>query len=245
MSDHAIGLIGVALAIISVVAPFRWPTMHRLWTDLGLGAGAILIGIAIAPYVGEKAMPPAIPWAQSAPIVSASSNSVKSNQTKSPDQKTTDGLMTQLAAAKSELAATKEELEKTKDLIAISSIAGAWGFNGPNFMWMKANAGQVMKYKGVIKLLLIVRAEYSNVDRMTDQAIAKSKEYSLVDGIITLSSNDFAKLFIASNPVTLEFNLVGLPLSAASESIDSLAAIDKVNGHIIATKTMLLSAPTK
>lgn len=50
MSDHAIGLIGLALAVVSIVAPFRWREMPRWATDIGILVGAILAGIAIAPY---------------------------------------------------------------------------------------------------------------------------------------------------------------------------------------------------
>ncbi len=44
MSDHAIGLIGLALAVVSIVAPFRWREMPRWATDIGILVGAILAG---------------------------------------------------------------------------------------------------------------------------------------------------------------------------------------------------------
>jgi hypothetical protein len=144
-----------------------------------------------------------------------------------------------LASTKNELATTKDELEKTKDLIVIGSIVTGWGIIRPNTLWLKADTSKMLKYKGVIKLMLIVRAAYSNVDRMTDTSIAKSIEYSLVNGEITLTSTYMDKLRISGDEATLEFNLVGLPVAASSEGIDSLAAIDKVNGHIISSRAML------
>jgi hypothetical protein len=61
----------------------------------------------------------------------------------------------------------------------------------------------------------------------------------LVNGEITLTSTYMDKLRISGDEATLEFNLVGLPVAASSEGIDSLAAIDKVNGHIISSRAML------
>jgi hypothetical protein len=107
MSDHAIGLIGLALALISIIAPFRWPKMHRIITDLGLMAGSVLLTLALLPYFEPKLVP-AIEQARVAP----------SHETKAPaqprsaaDQKEIDALQTQLASVKAQLATDEKKLQ--------------------------------------------------------------------------------------------------------------------------------------
>src|SRR6266446_9139121 len=53
MFDRAIGIAGLAIAIIAVIAPFRWPNMPRWITDVGLALGTLLIGVAVGLMVGE------------------------------------------------------------------------------------------------------------------------------------------------------------------------------------------------
>lgn len=69
MSDHVLAIVGVILAIIMGISPYRWPKVPRWITDIGLGIACVLIGIAIAPYVNEVRTPvPPAPTATMPPV---------------------------------------------------------------------------------------------------------------------------------------------------------------------------------
>jgi hypothetical protein len=100
MSDHAIGLIGLALAVISIIAPFRWPNMHRLVTDLGLIAGTLLFALALFPY-GQPSFP----------SVTKRTNVPVQQPRSAADQKEIDALQAQLASVKDRLAVAEKTLQ--------------------------------------------------------------------------------------------------------------------------------------
>jgi hypothetical protein len=54
MLDRAIGLLGIALAVITLVAPYRWPKLPSWATLSGLTVGGFLIGLAIGLIVADR-----------------------------------------------------------------------------------------------------------------------------------------------------------------------------------------------
>ena len=56
MLDKAIGVVGLALALLFGVAPYRWLKMPRVATDIGLGLGAALMGLAAGLFLGASHM---------------------------------------------------------------------------------------------------------------------------------------------------------------------------------------------
>ena len=54
MLDRGIGIAGIALALIAIIAPFRWPKMPRWMTDVGLAFGTLLMGLAVGLVLGEQ-----------------------------------------------------------------------------------------------------------------------------------------------------------------------------------------------
>ena len=246
MSDHALGLIGVAFALISIVAPFRWPKMHRALTDFGLIAGSVLIGVAVAPLVGTRAFPTAVPWSQSAPI-KIPPHPVIQKAAHPADQKMIDDLRTQLAATKNELSSTQAELGKAKDLLALSDLVVGWGVDPPNVLWMSVDTSRMYdKYNRALKLMFIAHAVYSDVDGMTDPHIVKSGTYCLTSGKIKLAKADLAGLHILADKQSLvEFDLIGLPMTADPEKIATLADVEKINGRILSGKTMYITGMSR
>jgi hypothetical protein len=57
MLDRGIAIAGSALALIAIIAPFRWPNMPRWMTDVGLSLGTLLIGLAAGLILGEERYP--------------------------------------------------------------------------------------------------------------------------------------------------------------------------------------------
>ncbi len=51
MLDRLIGLIGLLIAVVSLVGQYRWHTAPKWITDIGLIIGGVLLGIVIAPTV--------------------------------------------------------------------------------------------------------------------------------------------------------------------------------------------------
>jgi hypothetical protein len=47
MVDRILALIALAITVVAVIAPYRWPKMQRWVTDLGLGIGCLLLGFSI------------------------------------------------------------------------------------------------------------------------------------------------------------------------------------------------------
>ena len=66
MSDHVLGIIGIALAVIGLIAQYRWRGAPQWVTDLALAIGCILIGIAIAPYADSARSNSPLPFAADA-----------------------------------------------------------------------------------------------------------------------------------------------------------------------------------
>ena len=169
MSDHALGILGLALAVVAIIAPYRWPQMHRILTDLGLATGTAIMMVAFQPnwqpYIGVASAPP------QAAVETEAKASVQSKAL----AKEMTGLRSELAAAQETLKSAQEELAKTKKALALKDMIIAWGATPPKTFWMTINTEQLNQYKDLVKLMLIVRAQYSDVDRMTDTDIGKRR----------------------------------------------------------------------
>jgi hypothetical protein len=64
MIDRVIGLVGLALAFVALVAPYRYPKIPRLVSDLGIAAGCIIIGLVLSPLVFKADGPAPAPSPQ-------------------------------------------------------------------------------------------------------------------------------------------------------------------------------------
>lgn len=228
MTDRAIGLIGLAITIFALIAPYRWPKVHRAITDIGLIAGTIIAVIAFEPDWAPLVTPPATALVDPLPAVPAPID-------QSNGQQDAQSLRTQLAAM-------QVELNKTKDLLAINEAVAGWGIFGgsPGTLFMKVDATKFAKYQNKMKLMFIARIVYENVDRMSDTHIAKSPLYSISDSVVTLTREGLAGLLISGapgTPLVAEFDLVGFPSGFVNvDRINSLETAEKLGGILLAAR---------
>ncbi len=54
MIDRVLGIVGIALAVLSLIMPYKWPKVPVAVTNGGLYLAIALIGIAIGLYWGSK-----------------------------------------------------------------------------------------------------------------------------------------------------------------------------------------------
>ncbi len=223
MFDRTIGLIGLALTIIALVAPYRWPKMHRTVVDLGLFAGAALLVAAFQPLWAPLFYPPLTPLVE-APLPPAP-----------PPDPSLPKDQQQIQSLKAQLASVQNEFARTKDLLAIEQAVQGWGiFSGGTF-YMKIDASKFTKYSNKLKLMMIVRFAYSNVDRMSDTYIGKSQFYSVSNSLVTLTRQGFSGLQLSGQDLTAEYDLIGFPDGFANtDKIASLSDAEKLGGVILA-----------
>lgn len=52
MLDRILGIVGVALAVLGIVIPYKWPNLPSWTADTGVAVGCLLFGFAIGLYRG-------------------------------------------------------------------------------------------------------------------------------------------------------------------------------------------------
>lgn len=111
MSDHELGLAGLVLGLLSIIAPFRWPKMPRWLSDVVFLIAGTLMAIAILPHLAPE-KPIALPVA-APPMVA---QSPRPQPTRSvADQKKLDSLDAQLKSTQAELADTSAKLNDARN----------------------------------------------------------------------------------------------------------------------------------
>ena len=124
------------------------------------------------------------------------------------------------------------KLENTSSEVTID----AWGGDQPVY-GMMVNTKNLSKYKNYFKLILIVKAEFADIDQLTDTVIEKSIPYTITgeemnvvhraEGILRFNAN-------ARNQIRLY--LVLLPNTVSPADIKTLSDIDRVGARILARR---------
>jgi len=111
-----------------------------------------------------------------------------------------------------------------------------WGVTSPSTYSMIVDSADLVEYKNDHKLMLIVRVDYSNVDRMTDKFIGKSDLYTITGDKILMAWVGNVGLRVVPNvPITIEFNLVLLPSIYSADQIVTLSDVEHLGGKILRT----------
>ncbi len=53
MIDRVLGIVGLALAVLGIVTPYKWPNLPSWAADTGIAVGCLLFGIAVGLYWGS------------------------------------------------------------------------------------------------------------------------------------------------------------------------------------------------
>lgn len=101
---------------------------------------------------------------------------------------------------------------------------------------------KLTKYKDANSLLLVVRLQYGNVDRMSDTFIDISSPYTIEPRAINLvfrGSTSPARLRIdpAFSNLSIEYNAIVIPKTLSADHIKTLADVERLGGNIIATSS--------
>jgi hypothetical protein len=107
---------------------------------------------------------------------------------------------------------------------------GAGGF------FANINTGPLLSYKDTDKLLLIMRVAYADVDRMTDNRIDKSTEYTIT-GLVTQLALVLPlnyKMNISSTKTNMiDYSVVLVPTKVSPDLIKSLSDVERLGGRIV------------
>jgi hypothetical protein len=126
---------------------------------------------------------------------------------------------------------------KRSEPIFVDSVLGSWRFDGSAFT-IDVNGHSLLQFKASDRLLLVIRIAFSDLDRMTDTNLEKSRLYTIQDGMTSLSIPITEKFLNRFNPYgsnMIQFNLLLLPAKYSADHITSLADVETLGGKIIGT----------
>jgi hypothetical protein len=125
-------------------------------------------------------------------------------------------------------------------------LVKSWGSVGAAYR-MTIDSQPLLNYKRDFKLMLIVNVPYSNIDRMTDDAVEKSAMFTITGDTTTLAIPSYPapghlRIIIPPNykvgddvNILVDFNLVVIPNNSPIEQIKSLSDVERLGGKIITT----------
>ncbi len=105
--------------------------------------------------------------------------------------------------------------------------------------YVSANTNPLLKYKDTHRLMLIMRVNYSDVDRMTDTRIEKSGLYTitgLVTQLAVILPIGFKMNISKTQNNMLDYVLVKVPANVSRDSITSLSELERLGGEIVDEK---------
>jgi hypothetical protein len=111
---------------------------------------------------------------------------------------------------------------------------------------MTINTPLLQQYRNDHKLMLLVRAVFADVDRMSDTKIEKSALYSIPIGDpLTLALVSTGKMKVAALQATqVEYDIILLPSSVSHDRVTMLSDVEPLGGKILATAgQMLMGGP--
>jgi hypothetical protein len=122
-----------------------------------------------------------------------------------------------------------------------------WGTIGQQgAFYMTINSDLLLYYKREYKALMLLRAEYANIDRMTDTAIEQSEFYTITGGIMNIGfplPRPYTNLHLQmSQPTTVLFVLAIVPTISTHDQIKSISDINRIGGEIVATPSATVRA---
>ncbi len=121
--------------------------------------------------------------------------------------------------------------------ISQTGLVQSYGHQPPKAYYMNINSSQLRNHSNESKLMLIVRAVFADVDRMTDQRIEKSTPYTIVGDQRTMALVTSSRMILAANaPNLVEYNAILLPSNISPERITTLADVERVGGKILVTQ---------
>ena len=121
-----------------------------------------------------------------------------------------------------------------------------WG-RAPDSYYAFVNSHALLEYKDTFKFMLILSVPYSDVDRMTDTRIAKSKMFTITGDTIMIGipitqlprvSAPSGKKIGDTFDATIMYNIVVLPKNNSEDLIKSLADVGNSGGKIVGSSVM-------
>jgi len=120
----------------------------------------------------------------------------------------------------------------------------SWGVFPPATYQITINSHQLLEYKDTFKLFLITRTGFSDVDRLTDAVIEKSRAFSIDGGIMAVAHQSENKLrFLLGGPTIIEYDLVMIPSRFSEDNITTLHDVESLGGRILASASQLVTTP--
>ena len=130
---------------------------------------------------------------------------------------------------------TRMELPPEAETGSPFGVIQAWGIdNGVFYTIIKTSA--LTKYRGLNRVVFIIRPNFSDVDQMTDTNIRKSQAYTILDSFMTLAIPLVgAPMKVAVDRLTpLQYFVVRLPAMFSPDQINSLSDVERLGGEILA-----------
>jgi hypothetical protein len=115
-----------------------------------------------------------------------------------------------------------------------------WGSLAPNTFFMTVNADNLHANQGD-KLMLLVRVNISDIDKMTDTRIEKSSLYSITTGNMRLALVSTGRMRLAALQANfVAFYTILLPSGIHADQITDLEDAQHVGGKILAVASQLV-----
>ena len=117
----------------------------------------------------------------------------------------------------------------------IPGLVQGYGHTPPKVFFMNVDGSKVYSFHSSHKLMMIVRAVFADVDRMTDRNIEKTGVYTITNSPLTLAVVTTGKMKLAAlAPNTVEYNLILLPSNVPPDRITDLEDVEQFGGKILA-----------
>jgi hypothetical protein len=114
------------------------------------------------------------------------------------------------------------------------SSLGTYGHSPPlTFFWV-IDTGKMKKYAADYKLVLVVRGDFANIDRMTDERIEKSALYTITGSPVNLAVVVSGHLRLnALQPNEVEYDVILWPTKLSIDDLKSLLDVERLGGEIL------------
>lgn len=102
--------------------------------------------------------------------------------------------------------------------------------------YANVNTGPLIQFKDSYKIMLIMRVNYIDVDRMSDKNIDKSKEYTItgsVTQLATILGQTYHMNISRTQNNMLDYSVAIIPEGVSPDLITSLSDVKRLGGRIV------------
>jgi hypothetical protein len=128
----------------------------------------------------------------------------------------------------------------TRSVETPDTLIAGWTGSPPVYGMLVDTKG-LLKYKDSHKLMMIIRADFADIDQMTDQMIERSGLYTIT-GLSTPIAHQTSNIlrFNALQPNNIKLYLTLIPNNSSIDGIKSLGDVERVGGKILTSRGQVI-----